>query len=159
MSTATATLPTQDQLREYAEQMPQVYKDILIALRAADPYRRVGKGVLRGTLLNTMRSRMGSGSGSGGSPYGSGMPVHAYTHMGSIPVQGSAPLAIRGDTMTDDEYAEALMQLHDLGFIRNTTETVYGTVIPTELGEELFTVVTGAAASKIRLPDLPKHNW
>ena len=51
--TATAPAapqPTPEQLTAYADQLPDLYKDILAAIQYAQPSRVRGQGVLEGTL-------------------------------------------------------------------------------------------------------------
>lgn len=151
----TATLPTPEQLRAYADQMPAVYRDIFIAIRGADPYRRVGEGVLHGSVLNVMRGRMsGSGSGSGSGGY---HPHYSPDEITRRRVDD--PNRVRGNNITDGEFDVALDRLAELGFIQDPDSTPYGSVVPTELGEQLIAAVTGAPTFKVALPDLPKPNW
>lgn len=42
---ATATMPTPEQLKAYAESLPDIYRMVLKALHAANPDRREGDGV------------------------------------------------------------------------------------------------------------------
>lgn len=52
MSTATAVkpLPTPEQLRAYADQLPEIYRDVLKAFQESDPNRFFGDGLATGTL-------------------------------------------------------------------------------------------------------------
>lgn len=155
MSTISATLPTIDQLKAYAERMPAVYRDIIMAIRGADPYRRVNEGVLYHAVLNTMRGR----AGAGGSGHGSGGYEYYYSPEEIERRRIDDPDRIRGNNITDAEFDLALDRLAELGFIQDPDSTPFGSVVPTELGEHLIAAVTGAPTFKVPLPDLPKPNW
>jgi hypothetical protein len=56
---ATATMPTPEQLKAYADSLPDIYRQVLKALHAADPDRRYGDKVIPHLLwqqLATVRS-------------------------------------------------------------------------------------------------------
>lgn len=50
MPTAPARMPTADQMKAYAEQLPQIYRDVLTAFQDATPGRRFGEPVALATL-------------------------------------------------------------------------------------------------------------
>jgi hypothetical protein len=57
---ATATMPTPDQIKAYAESLPDIYRQVLTALHTADPDRRYGDGVVSYQLwqqLTAVRSQ------------------------------------------------------------------------------------------------------
>lgn len=45
-ATATPTMPTPDQLKAYADSLPDIYRQVLTALSDAAPDRRYGDGVM-----------------------------------------------------------------------------------------------------------------
>lgn len=135
MSTATATMPTPEQLRAYADQMPAVYRDILIAVPLAAPGRRVGEGVSARTVKEYLRVS----------------PLRVR-----IPSVGPE---VRADDITAVEFDDALDRLAEAGFLIDPNDTPYGAVVPTELGEQLIAAVSGIPLQRIPLPDLPTPNW
>lgn len=45
-------MPTDEQLREYAEQLPQIYRDVLAAFPGVNPDRKSGYGLTVETILD-----------------------------------------------------------------------------------------------------------
>ena len=47
-----ANLPPEDKLRQYADQLPDIYRDVLAAFQSAGPGRSSGDSVAFGTIRN-----------------------------------------------------------------------------------------------------------
>lgn len=143
----TATVPTDEQLKDYAAQLPDLYKDILAAIPVADPHRGRGEGVhpgsLRATLVNLsypayrpmMETRVARD------------PGWRYDFSHSL------------DRLTDKTFDIALDRLAESGFILDPLDTDFGVLVPTPLGEQLIAAITGRATPERDVPALPKPTW
>ena len=148
--TATAPAapqPTPEQLTAYADQLPELYKDILVAFQYSQPSRVRGQGVLEGTLRNFIFNR------SRGLVPGN--------FVGTIEDLISPPHSFSDAArdMTDREFSAAIDRLTDAGFFEDRYETRFGSLIPTPLGERILAVVSGKETPARKLPDLPKPTW
>ncbi len=147
-ATAPATpQPTTEQLKAYADQLPDVYKDILVGFQFSQPSRVRGQGVLEGTLRNFIYNR------SRGL-----IPGNFVGTIGDV-VSPPYTFSAAARDMTDVEFSAAIDQLTDAGFFEDRDGTRFGSLIPTPVGESLLAIVSGKAAPSRQLPDLPKPTW
>ncbi len=155
--TATAPAapqPTPEQLKAYADQLPEIYREILAAFQFADPNRQYGEGVLESTLKNYLRGKsMPTGSGRG-QDYRQKRLDHK-THLRRL----RSDKTQRAMLLSDDTVSLALERLAAAGLIVPPLETRLGSLIPTPLGESLIAAVTGVTPTQLTLPELPKLTW
>jgi hypothetical protein len=139
----TATVPTDEQLKEYAAQLPDLYKDILAAYQYADPNRERGVGVFEGTLRNFLWNEL-MRSGRDGIDPGQ---------------KRRYPFSPALDEFGDEGFSEAVSRLIAEGFIEPRGPNGIGSLIPTEVGERLIEIVSGRPVPRKVFPDLPKPRW
>lgn len=58
-TTAAKPLPTPEQLKAYADQLPEIYRHVLTAFSTANPSRLAGEGLFAGTLATHVVNRGG----------------------------------------------------------------------------------------------------
>jgi hypothetical protein len=150
--TATKPMPTEQQLQAYAQKLPQIYREILESIQQVDPYRRRNEGVfessLRNHYINRRFTRITATTTSTTTTTTTPQPGDA------IPIFGDV-----SDNKVRDDFSVVLERLADAGFLIVPTETRWGTIVPTELGEELIAVITGKRTPKYDVPELPKPTW
>jgi len=154
-ATAPAPQPTPEQLKAYAEQLPDVYKDILVAIQAAQPNRVIGEGVFASTVRNFLINLTDRKRTDAFDTIGMAMRAVASVFGPGSQFKFSNAVA----SMTDNEFSAAVERLADAGFFQPLDETRFGSLIPTPLGEGLITTITGRATPKRDLPELPKPTW
>lgn len=153
-ATETAPQPTDEQLRAYADQLPELYREILSAFQFADPNRQFGEGVLESTLKNYLRGKSLSTGSSRDHDYRQKRLEHK-THLRRL----RSNKVQRAMLLSDDTVNLALERLAAAGLIVPPLETRLGSLIPTPLGESLITAITGVTAPQLTLPELPKPTW
>lgn len=172
----TATVPSDEQLKEYAAQLPDLYKDILAAYQYLDPSRGRGEGLyeeqLHNFLLNEAARRRS-------------IP-NAYWEFSEHLEEVSDRLALVGareagldplrtipsrtftrpykftqavDEYGEDEFAAAVNRLIENEFLQPPTAEATGRIVPTELGERLIEIIAGKPAPAKKVPALPKPAW
>ncbi len=63
-STVVKALPTTDQLKAYADQLPEIYREVLSVFATADPYRRYHGDLSLETILAHVLNRGQKSDGS-----------------------------------------------------------------------------------------------
>ena len=142
--TATAPAapqPTAEQLKAYADQLPELYREVLAAIRAVNPHRRVGEGVFPSQIRNHLSNEY----------------ERSERRWGLNDAGGAYPLKV--GALTDIEFEQLLDTLAVNGFIHDPLDTRLGRLIPTDLGEQLISILTGVPPRRVELPPLPKPTW
>lgn len=147
-ATEPTVVPTDDQLREYAADLPDLYKDILAAYPFVNDARRDGDGVFESTLRNFLRN------------LGQIKPADMHWVLRSGPV-GRYPYKFTRaiDEYTDDEFSAAVDRLIEYAFISPRVANGLGLLTPTPTGERLIEILAGKPESRKELPELPKPMW
>lgn len=157
---ATAAIPTDEQLKEYAAQLPDLYKDILAAFQYADPSRDRGEGLYEEQLANFLwneatRNRLGD----------VGLPAGIDTAV-DLMVAGLTRAVSRRYRFTQavndyngEEFSAAIDHLIANEFIKPRTADATGRLIPTDVGERLIEIIAGKPAPAKKVPALPKPKW
>lgn len=145
--TKTKPLPTEDQIRDYASKLPDVYREILGAINKIDPFRQYRDSVNESSLWNYFFNSVAASDNSR-------LPFEAVTFK-EVPEQAATR------RMKRDEFQVALQRLEDGGIIESSAGDLFGTVrfTPTELGEALIAQFSGRAAPRVDVPELPPINW
>jgi hypothetical protein len=156
--TATAPAapqPTDEQLKDYADKLPELYKDILAALQYAQPDRVAGQGVLDGTVRNFLKNKAEEvrRRSALGPMYISPDRVGLLLGKSSY-LFGTAILEV-----TDPAFDAAIDRLAEAGFLEFPDDPRLGSLIPTPLGERLIAAITGKTTPRQDIPDLPKPTW
>lgn len=144
----TTTVPNDEQLKEYAAQLPDLYKDILAAYQFVNDSRHRGEGVFESTLKTFLRDLAFV------------KPSDLNWILKSGPV-GRHPykFSLAFDEYNDDAFSTAIDRLIEHGFIEPRDPTGLGSLIPTKVGERLIEIVAGRPAPEKQIPDLPKPMW
>ncbi len=142
--TSVKSLPSGEQLQDYAAKMPRVYRDLLVAIREIDPDRCQGEGVFESSLRNHYSNKVNHQNGT-------------TTSTSTTPAtSGNDRQIVR---LVDDEFAMLVDRLVDKGFLEDPVQTPFSRIVPTKLGEALIEVLTGRPTRKIEVPELPPINW
>jgi hypothetical protein len=123
-------MPTDDQLREYIEQLPPIYRDILTAYPAINPERKVGGSLMAMSLVD----RLGP----------------------DIDDRRDPGFTAEYD---EDEVLDALYQLEARDFLTRHPTLGAISFSPTPLGERLVTLLTGHTPRPKGAPPLPQPAW
>ena len=147
MSTTTAP-PNDEQLREYAAGLDDLYKDILAAFQFAEPIRRLGDGVFESTLRNFLRN------------LGQIKPSDMHWILRSGPA-GRHPYKFTRaiDDYGDEEFSAAVDRLIDNGFVEPRSPNGLGLLTPTPVGERLIGVIIERPEPLKDPPAIQKPNW
>ncbi len=151
----TATMPTDEQLREYAAQLPDLYKDILAAYQSADPSRARGEGLFESTLRNFLKNELFRSQ----SPIQTALDRIQRTPFSPKEIGPRYQFSRAFDDFGESGVTEAVDRMIEEGFIEPRGPEGVGSLIPTEIGERLIEVVAGRSAPGKRLPGLPKPTW
>ena len=146
-ATEPTGVPTDDQLREYAAQLPDLYKDILAAIPLADPGRARGEGVYPESVLNTLFNV--THAAYRGVIEGRMAPDPRWNHQFSPAI----------DRLTERSFDIAINRLAEAGFLVDPADTAFGRVVPTPLGEKLIATITGRPTPQRDIPVLPRPTW
>ncbi len=150
--TTTATVPTDEQLKEYAAQLPDLYKDILAAYQFADPSRDRGEGLyeeqLQNFLLNELDRNRAYGIfvAPGGRWFGQ-TPTRSYRFSTAM------------SNYSEVTFSAAIDHLIENDFLKPRTSDVTGRIVPTDVGERLIETVAGKPPPAVKVPVLPKPTW
>ena len=122
--------PTGEQLKEFAEQLPPIYRDILAAFPGINPERKTGGALMAMSLVD----RFGP----------------------QIDDQREEYFDADHD---EDEILDALQQLEDRGFLARHPRLGQLSYAPTPLGERLISRLTGRNPRPKGAPPLPQLTW
>jgi hypothetical protein len=172
----TATVPTDEQLKEYAAQLPDLYKDILAAYQYLDPSRDRGEGLYEEQLANflwneaarnrlipnayvdfheslndTTRRMIEMGEQISGTPFRNRVATRMSTHRHRF--------SQAVNEYSDVEFAAGIDRLIENGFLQPRTADETGRLVPTHLGELLIEIIAGKPVPANKLPELPKPTW
>jgi len=152
-ATAPAPQPTDEQLKAYAEQLPDLYKDILAACQFADPNRMGGEEILLGTLRNYLRNRAHQSRVL----YRGVLPLTPIKP--AMTFRPEYPFSTAVLEFTESAFEGALRRLTEVGLLERRGDYDVGSLIPTVVGERLITVITGQVTPQTETPDLPNPTW
>lgn len=131
--------PTDDQLREYAVKLPQIYKDILCAFPKFAPDRIRFEPLLESTLIGEVLDADES-------------------HRTSLIEEALKTLTFQNLLSTNQDYPGYGGGYGDGGGGgRPAPQPIR--YWPTETGERLIEILSGHKAKKVSLPALPKPTW
>jgi len=162
--TATATPPnppTDEQLREYAAQLPDLYKDILAAFQYADPSRDRGDGLFEESLANFLWNEAAH-SCLTTTTTTTQPPTTGWEAMRASRYWGMARRYRFTQSVYEfnsEEFSAAIDHLVANGFIQPRTADATGRLVPTDVGERLIEIVAGKPPPANKVPDLPKPTW
>jgi hypothetical protein len=142
--TSVKSMPSGEQLKEYAAKMPPVYRDLLVAIREIDPYRCQGEGVFESSLRNKYFNKVNHLDG---------------TTTSTTTTPPTSGIEDRNARVVDDEFALLIDKLVDRGFLEDPIDTPFARIVPTKLGEALIEELTGRPTPRIEVPELPPINW
>ena len=140
-----APQPTAEQLKAYAGQLPDLYKDILIAIQASQPNRVVGQGVLAGTVRMFLLNKVAKFAAA----YEAALTDRSTAHQFSGATDG----------MTEDDFRAATDNLFEAGLLELDDRPRFPRLLPTALGERLIAILTGKETPRRPIPELPKPTW
>lgn len=123
-------MPTDEQLRKYLEQVPQIYHDILSAYPKLSPERKTGGGVMVLSLVDHFGPSVDDNRGE------------------FFPAEHD-----------EDEILDALSQLEERGFLARDPKLNTLSYAPTAVGERLISLLTGFAPRPKGAPPLPQPTW
>lgn len=144
-ATETATQPTPEQLKAYADQLPDLYKDILAAIQYAQPNRVVGQGVLGGTVRMFLLNKAAKFA----TTYEQAFAGNTRSHQFSAATDG----------LTEDDFRAAVENLIGAELLEPEDRPRFPRLLPTTLGERLIALLTGQETPRRQIPELPKPTW
>lgn len=143
-----ATVPTDDQLSEYAEGLDDLYRDILAAFRYAELFRQPRQGVYESTIRNFLRNMASVKPGGGQWLLRSGpasRDVYLFSH--------------KIDDYGDNQFSAAVDRLIEYGFLEPRNSNGLGLLVPTQVGERLIGILTKNREPVKDPPAIQKPNW
>ena len=146
-ATAPAPQPTPEQLKAYAEQLPDLYKDILAAIQAAQPNRVIGQGVLAGTVRMFLLNQRNE--------FVHGFPLRSI----SDPRFADPKFLLAARFLTEADFSAIVDRLVEADILEPDDEPAFPRLLPTPLGERLIAAITKKETPRRVLPDLPKPTW
>lgn len=123
-------MPTEDELREYVEQLPPIYRDILKAYPAINPERKFGGALMAVSLVDR---------------FGPDIDDRRDEFFDAA--------------YDEDEVLDALYQLEARHFLDRHPTLGAVSFAPTPLGERLITLLTGRMPRPKGAPPLPQPVW
>lgn len=163
----TATVPTDEQLKQYASQLPDLYKDILAAFQYLDPSRDRGEGLYEEQLQNFLwneaaRTRIaGAGLARGVATVWDEFGARSWVTTTAQP-ETTAQRYRFTQAVNDyngDAFTAAIDHLIAQEFLKPRTADATGRLVPTEVGERLIEIIAGKAPPAKKVPELPKPTW
>ncbi len=172
----TATVPTDEQLKEYAAQLPDLYKDILAAFQYADPSRDRGEGLFEETLANFLwneatRSRLipraymefaervDDTSERMAAAWARVAELDPLRSVQSRAFARRYRFTQAVNEYNGDEFSAAIDHLIAEEFLKPRTADSTERLVPTDVGERLIEIIAGKPAPAKKVPALPKPTW
>lgn len=134
--------PTDEQLRDYAAKLPQIYKDILTAFPEINPERQVGEFLVGDSILMHVVEKSESYD----------VAYRIFDLQRAVAKLGLQDFLFFYDYKRGERpLASALMEnFIDLGELR---------IMPTTLGERLIEILSQTKAIPSTVPELPTLSW